>query len=216
MKRLFTDFISSHFPPYLLTKTFLSVSLSFHSFTRGATCSINASHKLKDNKNIKLTATLHPGICGPFGPPPCPSCWTTETLEEVASARPLLFTTATNDGAFWPAPHTAEHEYGCYLKSVGESDDTGNLHPLAFVQFNADVCAEDGNREPLIEDSGHMCVSKNVVDGVAPEFEWLIKAVKLFGQLGGDEKSVCYSMIYGEESNSLKMANETDVLDIRV
>ena len=87
----------------------------------GATCSIKASHSQKD-PNIKLTITQHPGICGPFGPPPSPATWTTSTLNEITTRHPVLFTTATNDGAFWPSPHTAPREYGCFEKAI--SDDS--------------------------------------------------------------------------------------------
>jgi len=45
----------------------------------GATCSIMASSQApKDGvklDNLKLVITQHPGICGPFGPPPWPSTW---------------------------------------------------------------------------------------------------------------------------------------------
>jgi hypothetical protein len=44
-------------------------------------------------------------------------------LNDVMKKNPMLFTTATNDGAFWPAPLTAKHEHGCFMKSL---DDTIN------------------------------------------------------------------------------------------
>ena len=139
-------------------------------------------------------------------------------MSAIAAVRPLVFTTATNDGAFWPAPQTAVHEYGCFKGAVGEATEPpeNNKQNLAFVQFSEAVCTEDGNREPLVDDAGHDCITKRLEDGQAPEFELAIKAMKLYAQLGGDETSQCYSMIYGEGDNSLKMSNTTDVLDIRV
>jgi dipeptidyl aminopeptidase/acylaminoacyl peptidase len=40
-----------------------NIIIAGHSM--GATCSINASLKLKDDPAVKLTLTMHPGICGP-------------------------------------------------------------------------------------------------------------------------------------------------------
>ncbi|GMH63662.1 hypothetical protein TrST_g288 [Triparma strigata] len=181
----------------------------------GATCSINAANTLKDDEGIVLDIAMHPGICGPFGPPPCPACWKSETLLSVAEAMPVVFTTATNDGAFWPAPYTAEHEYGCFKKSVGEVEDRNdvNIKNAAFIQFNADVCAEDGEREPVVKDGGHNCPMKRMGGG-EPEFSAVLSAAKLYGHLGGDSNSVCYERLYGE--SGIKGLNITDVLDFRL
>lgn len=93
-----------------------NVVIAGHSM--GATCSIAASHTLPP---VKLTIAQHPGICGPFGPPPSPDTWMPSDLNDVMKKNPVLFTTATNDGAFWPAPYTAEHEHGCFMKSLDDS-----------------------------------------------------------------------------------------------
>merc|ERR1719361_126280 len=102
----------------------------------GATCSIAAAATLPAG-TLEVQITQHPGICGPFSPPPLPSTWMPSDLLNANHKHPILFTTATNDGAFWPAPYTAEHEMGCFNKS----DLPG---PAAFAQFNADVCNETG------------------------------------------------------------------------
>ncbi len=178
----------------------------------GATCSINSSNQLKDDESIKLTIAMHPGICGPFGPPPCPACWRSEDLQAVASSHPVIFTTAKNDGAFWPAPLTSKFEYGCFEKAVGTTDEPDeNIFPIVFSSYDEDVCAEDGEREPTVKDGGHNCPMKNA----GAEFELAIAAFKLYAQLGGDANTKCYNMIYGSSDESLSMANTTDVLDIR-
>ena len=75
---------------------------------------------------------------------------TTQTKVNANSKSPMLFTTATNDGAFWPAPHTAEHELGCFNKArAGEQSIPPRSFsklsgPVAFVQVAAKACAEDG------------------------------------------------------------------------
>jgi len=148
---------------------------------------------------IKLTLTMHPGICGPFGPPPCPACWRMENMADIALTRPLIMTTTTNDNAFRSVPGTTEAEYSCFTGAMGTPDANGcdateeSKFPIGFVQFNQAVCMEDGNRKPLVDDQGHDCITKNLADGTAPEMKLAIKAVKLFGQLGGDKNSNCYN-----------------------
>ncbi|GMH47667.1 hypothetical protein TL16_g00117 [Triparma laevis f. inornata] len=180
----------------------------------GATCSINAANTLRD-EGIVLDIAMHPGICGPFGPPPCPSCWKSATLLSVAEAMPVVFTTATNDGAFWPAPHTAEHEYGCFKKSVGDIENKNevNIKNAAFIQFNAQVCEQDGEREPVVKDGGHNCPMKRIGGGY-PEFSAVLTAAKLYGHLDGDQDSQCYEQLYGE--SGIKFQNITGVLDFRL
>ena len=89
-------------------------NIVYGGHSMGATCSIKGSHSQLSDDRVKLTVTQHPGICGPFGPPPSPATWSTDTLNEITTTHPVLFTTATNDGAFWPSPYTAPHEYGCW------------------------------------------------------------------------------------------------------
>lgn len=152
-----------------------NIVIAGHSM--GATCSIEASHTLKDDPAIKLTVTMHPGICGPFGPPPSPNTWMPNTLKEVAESHPLFFTTAHNDGAFWPAPMTAQHEFGCWNKAFS---DTGIATKGAiFTEFTKTACEEDGARQPFCKDGGHMCPSK-IADGGAPEFPWVLRMFKRY------------------------------------
>lgn len=128
----------------------------------GATCTINAAHTLKSDPSTILAFAMHPGICGPFGPPPCPACWRSETLLEVAKEMPVFMTTATNDGAFWPAPLTAKHEFGCFKKAFGEPDEPvadDEIQNTAFVQFNEDVCEEDGEREVSASEERGTCAT---------------------------------------------------------
>jgi hypothetical protein len=119
----------------------------------GATCSIMGSYSKGGEHNVKLTVTQHPGICGPLGPPPSPDTWMPKELEAVTKVHPVFFTTAHNDGAFWPAPQTAAHEYGCWKKSM--ADDSVSV----FVEFSKDACIEDHDREPF-PDGGHNCPMK--------------------------------------------------------
>ena len=115
-----------------------NIIIAGHSM--GATCSIMASKRF--NGTAKLTVTQHPGICGPFGPPPKPATWDKEDLLEVTKKNPVLFMTATNDGAFWPSPLTAKHELGCFNGSIDEESTA------IFTEFNRESCAEDKQRKP--------------------------------------------------------------------
>jgi hypothetical protein len=181
-----------------------NVIVAGHSM--GATCSIAAAKRLapsledgarKGDFDIKLVVTQHPGICGPFGPPPWPSTWMPGDLTNVISHFPVFFTTATNDGAFWPAPHTAEHELGCFNKATKSITNATASNPATFVQFTSDACQEDGLHKPF-NDSGHNCAFKTNVE--AP---WALTAMKLYGQQGGSTTSACMSMLYGNTSTSL-------------
>ena len=49
-----------------------NIIIAGHSM--GATCSIMAGQRLAPG-SVKLLITQHPGICGPFGPPPWPATW---------------------------------------------------------------------------------------------------------------------------------------------
>ena len=61
-------------------------------------------------------------------------------LKDVSKRHPVLFTTATNDSAFWPKPLTAKHEEGCFNGSIDEGSTA------IFAQFSADACNDDGDR----------------------------------------------------------------------
>eukprot|EP00854_Cymbomonas_tetramitiformis_P015250 gene15250-18037_t len=146
-----------------------NVIIAGHSM--GGTCSIMAAKRLPSGA-VKAAITQHPGICGPFGPPPSPSTWMETDLREANLKFPMVFMTATNDGAFWPAPQTAEHELGCFKGA----NVTG---PIAFVQYTTDSCKEDHARDPYA-DEGHTCAFK-----IAPETPWVTTAIKLYGQQDG-------------------------------
>ena len=170
----------------------------------GATCSIMAGSRLaKSGGNLKLVVAQHPGICGPFGPPPYPSTWMKSDLKTVAAHFPLIFTTATNDGAFWPQPYTAEHELGCF--------NGANLNGTtsAFIQFNAASCDEDKDRSPY-PDGGHNCPLKKYPN--TPETPWVLVAMKLYTHMGGSSDSNCADLLWGNGATSLAADSNLDRL----
>ena len=151
----------------------------------GATCAIMAGAKLAVTSGvinasaIKLVSSQHPGICGPFGPPPYPSTWLKSDLVKVAQHFPILFTTAENDNAFWPAPQTAVHERGCFEKALGSESVNTTVVDATFVEFTTNACLQDGARLPY-DDSGHHCPFKTGV-----ETPWLLTFSKMFAQQEG-------------------------------
>lgn len=165
----------------------------------GATSTIMAAKRLPAGTLIAAIAQ-HPGICGPFGPPPSPYTWMPSDFTEVASHTPMVLTTATNDGAFWPAPHTAEHERGCFKKATDAQSSVGTI----FVQFSEKVCQDDGTGgryDRKWSNGGHDCPMKPG----SPETPWVLTAAKLYAQMGGKVDSECYKMLWGDESSSLRM-----------
>lgn len=170
----------------------------------GASSTILATHKL-DAGSVKMAYAQHPGICGPFGPPPClgpgPLCntWMPEDFKDASSKVPMVLSTATNDGAFWPAPQTAEHELGCFHKST----DGVQAQGTAFVQFSEAACQDDGQggRDGRTwSNGGHDCPMK----GNSVETPWVLVAAKLYGQLGGDANSRCHTMLWGDGEDSIR------------
>merc|ERR1712137_68446 len=171
----------------------------------GGTATIMTAQKLPVG-SVKLAYAQHPGVCGPWGPPPCIgptwlpgfcNTWMPSDLKDVASKMPVVISTATNDNAFWPAPATAQHEFGCFNSSTNGSDGT------AFVQFSTAVCMDDGkggryNRK--WSNGGHDCPMKDD----SPETPWVIVAAKLYAQLDGDASSKCYAMLWGADDDSLR------------
>ena len=162
----------------------------------GATCAIMAGKRLSNPENkvidpasIKGIVTQHPGICGPFGPPPWPNTWLMSDLATLNAKFPVLFTTATNDAAFWPSPLTAKHELGCFNGALESRNATDA--PAAFVDFSTNACQNDGARPPF-DDGGHNCPFKNGV-----ETPWVLTFAKLYGQQGGRKTSKCWKMVYG-------------------
>jgi dienelactone hydrolase len=184
----------------------------------GATCSIMATRRWSEafegeavagvGAQPVVTIAQHPGICGPFGPPPWPSTWMpADMAHNVQVAKvPLLFTTATNDAAFWPAPHTAEHELGCFTKALGGQEVNDSY--AAFGQFSSTACSEDGARKPF-PDGGHNCPLKAQIGG-QPETRWVLTAAKLYAHLDGIAGSQCYQMMWGSGEGSLSRASEFD------
>lgn len=132
-----------------------------------------------------------------------------EDLKDISEKNPVLFTTATNDGAFWPAPYTAEHEYGCFSKS-----DVSKENGIAFVQFSEAACPEDHDRQPY-PDGGHNCPMK-FKDGGGPETPWVLTAIKLFAHHDGDTTSKCHDLLWGNSSDSLRNTNTTDKVEIHL
>ena len=185
----------------------LNVVFAGHSM--GASCSIKGSHSQLDvNPNIKLTIAQHPGVCGPTGPPPLPATWMPNTLKDITLKHPVFFTTAHNDGAFWPAPETAKHEYGCWQKSMDDEESVS-----AFVSWSDAVCTEDHDREPF-PDGGHNCPMKTK-DGGKPEMPWVLVALKLYAQQDGSMDSKCYGLLWGDADDSLKKSPWADITDFR-
>eukprot|EP00931_Biecheleriopsis_adriatica_P073090 TRINITY_DN47448_c0_g1_i1.p1 TRINITY_DN47448_c0_g1~~TRINITY_DN47448_c0_g1_i1.p1 ORF type:complete len:341 (+),score=86.70 TRINITY_DN47448_c0_g1_i1:64-1086(+) len=164
----------------------------------GASTTIMAAKRLPAG-TAKLAIAQHPGICGPFGPPPSPNTWMPADFHEAAEKLPMLLTTATNDGAFWPAPLTAQHEYGCFNKSTMDATAAGT----AFLQFSADVCQDDqtgGRPGRNWSTGGHDCPMRLQ----SPETPWVLVAAKLYAQLGGDDSSSCFRMLWGDGDDSLR------------
>lgn len=174
----------------------------------GATCAIKGSHSQLDDDRIKLTVTQHPGVCGPTGPPPLPATWMPETLKELAEKHPVFFTTATNDGAFWPAPETAKHELGCWEKAMKGSDIAVSI----FAQWSEAACVEDHARDPF-PDGGHNCPMK-IPNGGEPEMPWALVAMKLYAMHGGSQDSKCHELLWGNNADSLKNSTWADKIDM--
>ena len=184
-------------------------NIVFSGHSMGATCSINGSFsQLNINPNIKLTVAQHPGVCGPFGPPPLPATWTTHKLKEISSKHPVFFTTAHNDSAFWPKPYTEKHEYGCWSSSMSSNDNTS-----VFVSWADEVCTEDQGSAPF-PDGGHNCPLKRPKGG-KPEMPWVLVALKLYAQQDGSVDSKCYDLLWGESDDSLRKSTWTNLVDFR-
>merc|ERR1712107_624770 len=170
--------------------------LAGHSM--GASTTIMAAKRLPAGV-AKVAISQHQGICGPFGPPPWPSTWMPADFKEAAGKMPLILTTATNDTAFWPAPHTAQHELGCFQKST----DNGAVSSTIAVQFSAAACEDDGTGgryDRKWSTGGHDCPMRLR----SVETGWVLIAAKLYAQLGGDATSECHQMLWGEKAGSLR------------
>lgn len=177
----------------------------------GATSTIMAAHQLPAG-SVKLAYAQHPGLCGPYGPPPClpGACntWMPKDLTDVSSKVPVLLSTATNDGAFWPAPYTAPHELGCFKKGT---EGSATRNGTAFVQFSEAVCQDDGKGgryDRKWSTGGHDCPMR----AGSPETVWVVVAAKLYGQLAGAPGSKCYAMLWGDEADSLKHDSNAEIV----
>jgi len=126
-------------------------------------------------------------------------------LLEVATAFPTILTTATNDGAFWPAPQTAAHEFGCFTGAIPTESVT---KPATYVEFKNTSCLNDG--EGAFDDSGHDCPFKNGVE--AP---WILTAAKLYAQQDGNVDSTCAAMLYGTGITSLPADAAVEKIEYR-
>lgn len=113
-------------------------------------------------------------------------------MKKLANKHPVFMTTAKNDGAFWPAPQTASHEFGCFEKSL-DSADEGAVG--VFIDFKKEECEEDDARAPY-PDGGHCCPLRTA-DGGRPENPWLLVALKLYAQHHGDMNTKCYELLWG-------------------
>lgn len=157
-----------------------SISVVGHSM--GGNDAIKAAYALPVGA-LRVLIAQHPFICGPFGPPPSPITWSKQQLHEVNAKFPVLLTTATNDGAFWPAPNTAKHELGCFNGAKLQG-------PAAFVQFTAKACADTNRSKPWSEE-GHTCSFKPNVDT-----PWVLRMLKLYAQQDGDSATRCASLLW--------------------
>jgi dienelactone hydrolase len=183
-----------------------NVVLAGHSM--GATDTIMAASKLEAG-TVKAAIAMHPGLCGPLGPPPCfgiigCNTWLETDLEKLTGKVPLFTTTATNDAAFRPAPNTAAQELVCFQSGM---NGTG-----AFAQFSSDACAEDGDRDPF-PDGGHNCPLK-FSNGSSPEWPWVLTTAKLYGQQSGNPSSQCYSLLWGDAMDSLSSSPDIDFVEL--
>jgi len=173
--------------------------LAGHSM--GATATIITASQLPAGA-VKLAWAMHPGVCGPYGPPPCIpgvpcSTWMPEDFEAASEKMPVFLLTATNDRIFWPwGPDNA---LGCFNKSTtGSAKDH-----TAFAEFSEAVCQDDGSGgryDRTWGTGGHDCPMKKQ----SPETRWTVVAAKLYAQLGGDKSSRCYEMLWGSGSDSLQ------------
>lgn len=190
-------------PLYKLADTD-NVIINGHSM--GATCAIEAGKTVTSRPNnggVKAVITQHPGICGPFGPPPLPATWMPNDLATVNKHLPFIMTTATNDGAFWPAPATAKHEWGCFNRTMAKLTPVPNAN--LFIQFSTAACTEDKKRLPF-KDAGHDCPFK-----IDVETPWVTTAIKLYAHHNGSTHTRCSSMLYGNASSPGTVLSDKNV-----
>lgn len=196
-----------------------NVVLAGHSM--GGTATIMAAATLAEG-SVKLAYAQHPGLCGPFGPPPCfvhggpialCSTWLAEDFQAVSSKMPFIMHTASNDKAFDVlGSKTPVKELKCFTKSTDGSDSKDST---IFAKFSADVCQDDGQGgRPgrSWSNGGHDCPMLSA----SPETQWVLVAAKLYAQLDGDASSRCHAMLWGNGSDSLQQdaAIEQNIVNV--
>lgn len=195
----------------------------------GATASINGAYRfytetelqsLRDVIKLKAVIAQHPGICGPFGPPPLPYTWTKAKLQTIRENTHVLFTTATNDDAFLPMPNTAKYEHNCYVGSTTttskkkdhDSDVVQQLDSI-FIEFTTEACTDDNKMS--FSDGGHNCALKLLpTSSEFSEASWVLPMIKLYTHLNGNSKSQCYNLLFGDKSMSLTQSKHVQTLEI--
>jgi len=191
-----------------------SIVLGGHSM--GASTAIMAAAKLQEAGTagaIKFVFSLHPGLCGPIGPPPClqhggPLCstWLDIDIDLVLQSTPFLLTTATNDGAFRPAPNTAEEELACFTGGIDLSSNTSTA--AVFAQFTEESCLGG-----LGEENGHCCPLGDWED---PQWPWVLRAMRLYAHQGGSLKTLCADVYLGNSAQSLRESRDIERTVFRV
>eukprot|EP00746_Dinoflagellata_sp_MGD_P006733 gnl/MRDRNA2_/MRDRNA2_113250_c0_seq1.p1 gnl/MRDRNA2_/MRDRNA2_113250_c0~~gnl/MRDRNA2_/MRDRNA2_113250_c0_seq1.p1 ORF type:complete len:364 (+),score=67.68 gnl/MRDRNA2_/MRDRNA2_113250_c0_seq1:132-1223(+) len=185
-----------------------NVVIGGHSM--GATDAITSSKRLSTGEvgevQVKLTFAMHPGVCGPFGPPPLPSTWMPSDVQTFNTKWPIIVTTATNDAAFWPQPETAKHERGCFgqvMSSAFASKTAGAI----FVEWSKDACAK-GDNSYGYDTEGHNCPLKDSDAKYGrPEWKYIIVAMQLYTS----NKPGLHDLLWGNTTDSLR--NDVDVAD---
>lgn len=156
---------------------------------------------LNPTVSVKAMIAHHPGICGPWGPPPWPYCWSKQNLGDIMLAGvPVLMLTAANDVAF-RGTSTALRQYEGFEGGL-EMASTSKVRNAGFVELRAEVCSEDGKRRPMFDDGGHNCPLKLPVHN--PETPWALRFAKLFTQLSGATNTRCYQWIFLEDHDVVR------------
>ena len=54
------------------------------------------------------------------------------------------------------------------------------------------------------------------LDGGRPETPWVLSAIKLFTHMDGNEDSMCWKVMYGNETSSMRNSKDIESFDIHV
>eukprot|EP00966_Prymnesium_polylepis_P019105 440080-Prymnesium_polylepis.1 len=180
------------------------------------------------NGTAKVLIGQHPGLCGPFGPPPYPDTYSkAEMVNASLKVEASYLTTAANDRAF-RLGLTPGAEKACWAEGKGKG---------LFVSFAESVCSSfpaEGAAAKLkvaAVGSGHMCaccaVAKNrtVAESPSaprdhgwksPELKYVLAALKLHLQDGFSSASPCYELLWGNSSTSLSRSTDAAEVDFRL